>query len=239
MTSSLPQPLADALTTSRPDTRTWTAICRLLDAAPDVDLAAVKKALSRWPVEVPRPAPKHWLSVCHYDKHKQLCHDAAENEQMYNLYATAIGTSPLLRLADGSPAVTMWRQPRGEVTLHTGQRLVLGGGQPGLADLGGIMVLEWSKCRHTGLECEDGKVEHLRRLQLYVEIEVKLCGRVPPTAREYVGDSKRALTTTEQEQVQRQRAQIARGGFYGFHDRVSEAIEALARYRDDVVRKLS
>lgn len=263
MISPLPRPLTDALSTLRPDTRTWVALCRLLDATPDVDLAVVKKALAAWPKELPRAAPRHWLSSGSLTKNAlkagspylSLCHDTRENEAHYNLYETAIGMSPLLRCRDGSQAVTMWRQPRGEVTLATGQRMVLGGGQPGLADLGGLMLVELEKPLHRislpPLADRRGFIfvgdeaviqvspAPVYRLQLYVEVEVKIDGCIPNTAAEYRGESKAKLSPTETEQVQRQKAQTARGGFYQFHERTAEAVAALVKYRDDVVRRLS
>lgn len=252
MTTSLPTHLVELLMAPRPDSKTWSAICRHLDDATDsVDLVAVKKALSLWPVEVPRPAPKWWLSrsgempVCkRTDQLLRLCLYVHENEAMYAHYVTSLCTSPLLRLRDGSPAVTLWRQPRGEVTLASGQRLVLGGGQPGLADLGGVMVVElrcsicegkrwearvFSECNHA----------EARKLQLYIEVEVKLDGCIPPSAAEYVGTSKRQLTATEHDQVQRQKTMASRGGGYFFAERVLEAVSSLCKYRDDVVRRLS
>ena len=256
------------LSYQRPDTKTWSALCRLLDATSDVDLAAVKKALTSWPKELPRAAPKKWsqgwrddqarFPACPRLKYRdllQLCHDTRENEAHYNLYETAIGTSPLLRLRDGSQAATAWRQQRGEVTLSTGQRLVMGGGQPGLADLGVIMVVEWEKplhrislppladCRGYTMVGDEAVVQlspaPVYRLQLYAEVEVKIDGCIPNTAAEYRGESKAKLSPTETEQVQRQKAQTARGGFYQFHERTAEAVAELVKYRDDVVRRLS
>lgn len=241
----LPSDINQLLQTTRPDVATWTALCRLLDAASlsPQQLGEVKKALSSWPREVPRRAPREWIKQRSigdpnsYDKLLSLCCDVTETESLYNYYIAQVSTSPRLRLRDGSPAVTMWRQLRGRVQLQNGTSIELGAGQPGLADLGGIMTVEWKQTIST-----DGEGKPLwawQRLSLYIEGEIKTCGNIPPGAREYTGDSKRKLTPTEQDQITRQQAQLARGGFYAFADRVEELVDALVRHRDDVVARLS
>jgi hypothetical protein len=131
----------------------------------------------------------------------------------------------------------MWRQLRGRVQLQNGTSIALGDGQPGLADLGGIMTVEWQ--RYSGGGPGQLLTSSWQRCNLYVEGEIKTCGNVPPSAREYTGDSKRKLTPTEQDQITRQQAQLARGGFYCFADRAEELVDALVRYRDDVVARMS
>ena len=74
-------------------------------------------------------------------------------------------------------------------------------------------------------------------VELYCEVEVKLSGKIPPGAVEYQGTSRRALTTTEQAQVQRQQARLRRGGVYVFADSCDGAVEALVRARDEIVRR--
>ncbi len=241
----LPADVNQLLHTTRPDVATWTALCRLLDAASlsPQQLGEVKKALSSWPREVPRKPLKDWQKSASMTGGSQLlqyhaallslCCDVTETEALYNYYIAQISTSPKLRLRDGSPAVTMWRQLRGRVQLQNGTSISLGDGQPGLADLGGIMTVEWfSRPSETAPRT-------WQRLSLYVEGEIKTCGNLPPSAREYAGDSKRKLTPTEQDQITRQQAQLARGGFYAFADRVEELVDALVRHRDDVVARLS
>jgi hypothetical protein len=258
----LPADVNQLLYTTRPDVATWTALCRVLDATTlsPQQLGEVKKALSSWPREVPRRAPKEWLAC---EKHPptvaklllSLCLDVTETEQLYNYYIGVISTSLRLRLRDGSPAVTMWRQLRGRVQLQNGTSIELGAGQPGLADLGGIMTVEYDKplhrmtlppladrrgCTFVGNDAiivVDPAPTY--RLNLYVEGEIKTCGNIPPGAREYTGDSKRKLTPTERDQITRQQAQLARGGFYAFADRTEELVDALVRYRDDVVARMS
>lgn len=240
----LPADVNQLLHTTRPDISTWTALCRLFDATTlsPQQLNEVKKALSSWPREVPRRAPKEWLTC---EQHPptiaklllSLCCGVTETEALYNYYIGAISTSQRLRLRDGSPAVTMWRQLRGRVQLQNGTSIALGDGQPGLADLGGIMTVEWQ--RYSGGGPGQLLTSSWQRCNLYVEGEIKTCGNVPPGAREYTGDSKRKLTPTEQDQITRQQAQLARGGFYCFADRAEELVDALVRYRDDVVARMS
>lgn len=260
--SSLSSDLVAALTTPRPDAATWRHICAILDAAQlsAQQLSDVKKALSSWPREVPRKAPLHWQQACSvvdlkrgsvakggpYPHLLTLCLDVTETEQLYNYYIAQISTSPRLRLRDGSPVVTLWRQMRGRVQLQNGTSLALGDGQPGLADLGGIMIVEWdTPCAYCGPprrfhSCiREAQGYSLRRFNLYIEVEIKVDGKLPPGCREYSGTSTRQLTETEQDQIQRQSAQLARGGFYAFAERVDEAIESLCRHRDDVVARLS
>ncbi len=246
----LPADVNQLLHTTRPDISTWTALCRLFDATTlsPQQLNEVKKALSSWPREVPRRAPKEWLTC---EQHPptiaklllSLCCGVTETEALYNYYIGVVSTSPRLRLRDSSPAVTMWRQLRGRVQLQNGTSIELGAGQQGLADLGGIMTVEWDRVSTTTIgrgECldyVDSKILH--RVNLYVEGEIKTCGNIPPGAREYTGGSKRKLTPTEQDQITRQQAQLARGGFYCFADRAEELVDALVRYRDDVVARMS
>ena len=231
--------IADLLATQRPDSRTWTELVGLLnDQTTAAEITAIKRGLTAWPKELPRPAPKALPRQL-----LPLCLDVTENEQLYHHYIAEICGSPHLRLRDGSPAVSLWRQPRGTVTLQGGGQVTLGAGQPGLADIGGFMTVEWWQCRLPGC-CPDShgfcqNLTHYRHTNLYVEIEVKLDGKIPPNAREYRGSSKRALTQTEQDQCQRQQAMLRRGGCYIFAERTAEAIEALVQYRDEVLTRMS
>jgi hypothetical protein len=93
------------------------------------------------------------------------------------------------------------------------------------------MTVEWE-------HWDQGYVTH-HRTNLYIEIEIKIDQKIPPLAREYRGISKRVLTQTEQDQCQRQQAQLARGGCYIFAERVAEAIDELVRYRDDVLARMT
>jgi hypothetical protein len=123
--------------------------------------------------------------------------------------------------------------------------------QPGLADVGGTVTVEWgggdggcacglvvdsttevrcTKCRYVA--------QPPYRTNLYIEVEIKIDQKIPPLAREYRGTSKRVLTQTEQDQCQRQQAQLARGGCYIFAERVAEAIDELVRYRDEVLARM-
>ncbi|TXH42621.1 MAG: hypothetical protein E6Q97_35495 [Desulfurellales bacterium] len=230
--------IAGLLATKRPDSRTWVELVGLLnDQTTATEIAAIKRGLASWPKELPRPAPKGLPQAL------PLCLDVAENEQLYHHYIAEICGSPRLRLRDGSPAVSLWRQPRGTVTLQGGGQVTLGAGQPGLADIGGFMTVEWWQCRLPGC-CPDSQgfcqnPKHYRHTNLYVEIEAKLDGKIPPNAREYRGNSKRALTQTEQDQCQRQQAMLRRGGCYIFAERTAEAIEALVQYRDEVLARMS
>lgn len=230
----LNQALAELLASKRPDFQVWEEITKHIDPG-KVDkatIAELKRALASWPKEVPRPAPKSWRGVCAYDQlMRSICLDVKEDEQLYHHYITEICGSPRLRLRDGSPAVNLWRQPRGVVTLQGGGQVTLGAGQPGLADVGGTMTVEWE-------HWDQGYVTH-RRTNLYIEIEIKIDQKIPPLAREYRGISKRVLTQTEQDQCQRQQAQLARGGCYIFAERVAEAIDELVRYRDDVLARMT
>ena len=238
----LNQALAELLATKRPDSDTWADVVKLLGAhTTTAEIAAIKSALAKWPKEVPRPAPKVWIQQryvgntsqrsIYFDLLDRLCLAVKEDEQLYHHYLTEICGSPRLRLRDGSPAVNLWRQPRGVVTLQGGGQVTLGAGQPGLADVGGTMTVEWE-------HWDQGYVTH-HRTNLYIEVEVKIDGKIPPMAREYRGTSKRVLTQTEQDQCQRQQAQLARGGCYIFAERVAEAIDELVRYRDDVLARMT
>lgn len=245
MTSSLPRlpdDIAQLLSVKRPDSATWRQLCRSLDVAEHIDYVAVKKALASWPRELPRPRPTNWNDAL-YNQRLALCIDFDEPDT-YPLYIDGVAKSHLLRLRDGSPAVTLWRQPRGVVELANGTRMAFNDDQPGMADLGAIIVVELAcaYCRGRRWEAQGfDSCSHLQapRIQLYGEVEVKLDGKLPPGCREYRGDSIRVLTKTEQDQVQRQRAQLQRGGCYIFAERVQEAVEALAKFRDDVVGRIS
>jgi hypothetical protein len=114
-----------------------------------------------------------------------------------------------------------------------------------MADLGGTLTVEWlRRCCWSGndtslLKCLDcNRPLTTYRLQLYIELEIKLDGKIPPQAREYTGTSRRQLTDTERQQVQRQQAQLARGGCYIFADRVVDAVEAVVSYRDEVLARI-
>ena len=230
----LNQALAELLASKRPDLQVWEEITKRIDPG-TVDKSTtveLKRALASWPKEVPRPAPKSWRGVCAYDQlMRSICLDVKEDEQLYHHYLTEICGSPRLRLRDGSPAVNLWRQPRGVVTLQNGGQVTLGAGQSGLADVGGTMTVEWE-------HWDQGYVTH-HRTNLYIEVEIKIDQKIPPLAREYRGTSKRVLTQTEQDQCQRQQAQLARGGCYIFAERVAEAIDELVRYRDEVLARIS
>lgn len=211
--------VAELLQTKRPDSRTWTELVGLLnDQTTATEIAAIKRSLAAWPKELPRPAPKGLPRQL-----LPLCLDVAENEQLYHHYIAEICGSPRLRLRDGSPAVNLWRQPRGTVTLQGGSQVTLGAGQPGLADVGGFMTVEWDKYR----------------AGFYVEFEIKIDGKIPRGAVEYRGSSVRQLSQTERDQVLRQHAQLKRGGFYCFAERVSEAVDAAVSFRNSLLEKLN
>lgn len=228
--SPLPPDLAAALSTPRPRSKDWDRVVELLDYHYDgINIAAVKRRLATWPRELPRPVAKHWsatLSGRRQSDMYSLCLDVDEVDT-YPLYVEALCVSPPpeLRLCSGQPAVTLWRQPRGVVEISNGTKMKLG--EDGMADLGGVMVVEWE--RHgTWYETE-----------LYAELEVKLDGRIPPGAAEYVGDSKRQLTPTERDQVQRQRVRTARGGVYIFADSVADAVDRFVAVRAEIQRRLA
>ena len=244
--SPLPQQLLDILSTPRPDLSTWRQLCRVVDelTPSGVDVAAIAERLKTWPRELPRPAPKEWIQqrcdahgdrTIFFDYLDALCLHVVENEALYNHYITTISSHPRLRGDDGMPIVSMWRQPRGVVTLQGGGQMTLGAGQPGLADLGGVMTVTWLGSPISPPDIGDRYVAHA--LNLYVEVEVKTDGNIPPLAVEYRGASKRALTPTESDQVARQQAQLRRGGCYIFAERTEEAVDALCRYRDDVMSR--
>jgi hypothetical protein len=178
--------IAELLATKRPDSRTWTELVGLLnDQTTAAEITAIKRGLTAWPKELPRPAPKALSRQL-----LPLCLDVAENEQLYHHYIAEICGSPRLRLKDGSPAVNLWRQPRGTVTLQSGGQVTLGAGQPGLADIGGFMTVEWGG-GDGGCACGlvVGSPTEVRcarcryvarppyRTNLYIEIEVKLDGK--------------------------------------------------------------
>ena len=227
MTSSLP-PLIDAAL-STPSADSWAAITSWLDDGQTTELIRLaKQRLGAWPKELPRPAPKRWLATAHQALYKPtlgLCLDVKEVDT-YPFYITALSSEPRLKLRDGSDAVSLHRQQRGVVETVMGKKVAMNQDVPGMADLGGTLTVEW------------GRWPPFSRLQLYVEIEIKLDGKIPPQAREYTGTSRRQLTDTERQQVQRQQAQLARGGCYIFADRVADAVEAMVRYRDEVLARI-
>ena len=238
MTSpSLPPHIVAALST--PSQRSWEAIVDWLDSNSDATtLRQLKQHLVAWPKEIPRQAPKRWLDGVAYKPLLGLALDVSE-VSTYGLYIAALAQEPRLRLRDGSPAASLHRQQRGVVETATGRKVAMNGDVPGMADLGGTLTMEW----RYGLPFSVGSGEATGylapyRLQLYIEIEVKLDGKIPPQAREYTGTSRRQLTDTERQQVQRQQAQHARGGCYIFADRVVDAVEAVVRYRDEVLARI-
>ena len=228
-------------------------------------LRQLKQHLVTWPKEIPRQPPKQWLDGATFKPLLGLALNVTE-VSTYNLYITALSSEPRLRLRDGSPAVSLHRQQRGVVETVMGKKVAMNQDVPGMADLGGTLTVEWcSPARRLGQEieifcvpcmtrtaatfvrhCDDvlARCEtcyHIaspQRLQLYIELEVKLDGKIPPQAREYTGTSRRQLTDTERQQVQRQQAQLARGGCYIFADRVADAVEAMVRYRDEVLARI-
>lgn len=263
-TPTIPNDIASLLSSPRPDLTTWKKLCDVVDRTqPDTTTSrAIGQTLaSTWPRELPRPAPRAWIQArkdthgnrtLFYDYLDHLCLHVVENEALYNHYITSISSHPQLRGDDGMPIVSLWRQPRGVVTLQGGGQITLGAGQPGLADIGGVMtVTPWKGTPTCGCggtsapsfgkkRCPQCRYEAQapHSLNLYVEVEVKTDGNIPPGANEYRGTSKRALTDTERDQVARQQAQCRRGGFYVFAERVSEAVDALCRYRDDVLARV-
>lgn len=230
--SPLPPDLVAALTVPRPCGKDWDRVVELVDYHHDgLDVAAVKQHLGRWPRELPRPAAKHWTATLtgrRRDAVLSLCLDVDEVDT-YPLYVEALCVKPPpgLRLRNGQPAMTLWRQPRGTVELADGSKLALNNQSPGMGDLGGPMVVEW----------ERRGVWH--EVEMYAELEVKLDGRIPPGAVEYVGDSKRQLTPTERDQVQRQRVRTARGGVYLFADSVADAVDRFVAIRAEITRRLA
>lgn len=209
---------------SQPSTATWHRFVATVESSglSDEDIKAAASTLRRWPREVPRPTPKSWRGIVDMRPLLRLCLDV-EEEDTYPLYETAAGTSLMLRRGDGGSACSLWRQPSGVVELASGATMTLGAGQPGLADLGGWLAVMLNDRRHQRL--------------VYVEVEVKLCGKIPPGAVEYVGTSRRQPTDTEARQLQRQRAVTSQGGCYVFVDRVDDMVSALCRHRDAVESK--
>lgn len=239
----LPPHIADLLNVPRPDAVTWSQLLRQLPTLPVEQLPQVKRMLQAWPRELPRRPDKGTPVAL-----KSLCTDFDEVDT-YPLYIAALASDKRLRLCDGSPAVTMWRQPRGVVELLNGTKMTLG--EPGMADLGGTLVLEWGGAPHCACgeleaqafpeqsrRCADCHyaVAKPHRVELYIEAEVKLDGKIPPQAPEYRGSSStRKPTATEQDQLTRQRARLARGGFYVFVDHVVDLCDAVVAYRDRVM----
>ena len=242
----LPPHIVAALST--PSADSWAAITSWLDDGQTTELIRLaKQRLGAWPKELPRPAPKRWLATAHQALYKPtlgLCLDVKEVDT-YPFYIAALSSEPRLKLRDGSDAVSLHRQQRGVVETSTGKKVAMNGDVPGMADLGGTLTVEWG-----GGACDCftyPTIPHLSvcalkqppsRIQLYIEIEVKLDGKIPPQAKEYTGTSRRQLTDTERQQVQRQQAQLARGGCYIFADRVVDAVEAVVRYRDEVLARI-
>jgi hypothetical protein len=210
--------LADLFSTPRPDHATWQQVQKLLLLLPTIHVPWAKRSLSQWPQELPRPAVAAWSKT--HPHLLPLCVEFPET-RVYPLYTTAIGTSPLLRLSDGTQAAAVWRQQRGTVELASGRRMSFNEDQDGMADLGVALRIELFNSI----------------FELYCEVEVKLSGKIPPTAVEYQGTSRRALTATEQAQVKRQQARLRRGGVYVFADSCDGAVEALVRARDGVIAR--
>lgn len=211
--------LEDLLATPRPDHATWQQMQKLLLYIHPHNVPAVNRQLQSWPQELPRPAAESW--PLRHPHLLPLCIEFPET-RVYSLYTTAIGTSALLRLSDGTQAAAVWRQQRGTVELASGRRMSFNEDQDGMADLGVAL-----------------RVEILNSIvELYCEVEVKLSGKIPPTAIEYQGTSRRALTATEQAQVKRQQARLRRGGVYVFADSCDGAVEALVRARDSVIARV-
>ena len=225
MTSpSLPPHIITALST--PSQRSWETIADWLGSNSDATtLRQLKQHLVAWPKEIPRQPPKQWLDGATFKPLLSLALNVTE-VSTYGLYIAALSSEPRLRLRDGSPAVSLHRQQRGVVETVMGKKVAMNQDVPGMADLGGTLTVEW------------GRWPPFSRLQLYVEIEIKLDGKIPPQAREYTGTSRRQLTDTERQQVQRQQSQLARGGCYIFADRVADAVEAMVRYRDEVLARI-
>lgn len=244
MTSpSLPSHIVAALST--PSQRSWETIADWVGGNGDATtIRLLKQHLVAWPKEIPRQPPKQWLDDVAYKPLLALALNVTE-VSTYNLYITALSAERRLKLRDGSDAVSLHRQQRGVVETSTGKKVAMNGDVPGMADLGGTLTVEWG-----GGACDCftyPTIPHLSvcalkqppsRIQLYIEIEVKLDGKIPPQAKEYTGTSRRQLTDTERQQVQRQQAQLARGGCYIFADRVVDAVEAVVRYRDEVLARI-
>lgn len=230
---SLPPHIVTALST--PSQRSWETIADWVGGNGDATaIRQLKQHLVAWPKEIPRQPPKQWLSVCALSHLLPLALNVTE-VSTYPLYIAALAQEPRLRLRDGSPAVSLHRQQRGVVETSTGRKVAMNGDVPGMADLGGTLTVEWGKWY--GGRAGD-PWQSFSRLQTYIEIEVKLDGKIPPQAKEYTGTSRRQLTDTERQQVQRQQAQLARGGCYIFADRVIDAVEAVVRYRDEVLARI-
>lgn len=244
MTSpSLPSHIVAALST--PSQRSWETIADWVGGNGDATtIRLLKQHLVAWPKEIPRQPPKRWLDGATFKPLLGLALNVTE-VSTYNLYITALSAERRLKLRDGSDAVSLHRQQRGVVETSTGKKVAMNGDVPGMADLGGTLTVEWG-----GGACDCftyPTIPHLSvcalkqppsRIQLYIEIEVKLDGKIPPQAKEYTGTSRRQLTDTERQQVQRQQAQLARGGCYIFADRVVDAVEAVVRYRDEVLARI-
>ena len=239
MTSpSLPPHIITALST--PSQRSWGTIADWIGSDSDTTtLRQLKQHLVAWPKEIPRQPPKQWLDGATFKPPLGLALNAeasaSDGATGYGLSIAALSPEPRLHLRDGSPAVSLHRQQRGVVETVMGKKVAMNQDVPGMADLGGTLTVEW--CSEDEVDCTCG-LRPATRLQLYVEIEVKLDGKIPPQAREYTGTSRRQLTDTERQQVQRQQAQLARGGCYIFADRVAEAVEAVVRYRDEVLARV-
>lgn len=223
---------------TRPTLKTWEELAQAAEKRGISALEAkqLRAALdATWPRELPRPTPRSWRSrtpqaACVNSESRNeaqrklllsLCCDFDE-EATYPLYVEAAAADPRLLLQDGTPAVTLWRQPRGVVELLNGAKMKLG--EPGMGDMGALILVE-------------PKPRVL--VQLYGEVEIKICGNIPPGAAEYRGTSKRKLTQTEQDQITRQRAMTSRGGFYCCAERTKEMCDALVTFREQVLRRLA
>lgn len=230
---SLPRHIVAALST--PSQHSWETIADWVGGNGDATtIRQLKQHLVAWPKEIPRQPPKHWLDGAAFKPLLGLALNVTEIST-YGLYIAALSSEPRLRLRDGSPAVSLHRQQRGVVETSTGKKVTMNGDVPGMADLGGTLTVEWGKWY--GGRAGD-PWQSFSRFQTYIEIEIKLDGKIPPQAREYTGTSRRQLTDTERQQVQRQQAQLARGGCYIFADRVVDAVEAVVRYRDEVLVRI-
>ena len=215
-----PERLLEVIAQPGPTYATWEVVKRELLTFPRSSIGEVKRFLQQWPQELPRPAAPLYKQPP-FAHLLPLCIEFPET-RVYPLYTTAIGTSPLLRLSDGTQAAAVWRQQRGTVELASGRRMSFNEDQDGMADLGVALRVEIARST----------------VELYCEVEVKLSGKIPPTAVEYQGTSRRALTATEQAQVKRQQARLRRGGVYVFADSCDGAVEALVRARDSVIQRV-
>jgi len=199
-----------------------------MDALSPGDAQLLRRLVATWPREVPREPPAAWVEAARRGGTRarallRLCLHVDEVDT-YPLYETALGADPRLQRPDSGSACVVWRQPRGTVTLADGSTMTFGGGQEGLADLGLRLLV----APRPGLV-----------VPVYGEVEVKIDGKIPPGAAEYVGTSRRQLDPTEAAQVARQKASTSQGGLYVFADRVADAVDAVVAYRDELLRRLA